>query len=67
MSTDRNNWGRGLRLVVLLAAFCQPLYAQHVVTMLPHIDSKGENPITFMRTHYVLQPTGSTDTTLPTP
>src|SRR5271154_5228341 len=68
MSTDRNNSGRGFWLAILLLIFCQPLYAQqHVLTMLPHVDPNGERPITFMRTHYVLQPTGSTDTTLPTP
>ena len=61
------------RLILLLAAafiLGQPVYAQHLVTMLPHIDPNGERPITFMRTHYILQPTqpvGATETNLPTP
>ena len=67
MTSGTQKSGRKWGLAILLLVFCQPLYAQHVVTMLPHIDPNGENPITFMRTHYVLQPTGSTDTTLPTP
>ena len=66
-NSDRNSSGRRLWLALLLLVVCQPLYAQHAVTMLPHMDPNGENPITFMRTHYVLQPTGSTETTLPTP
>jgi subtilase family serine protease len=67
MKMEKQNSGSKWWLAVLFLVCCQPLHAQHVLTTLPHIDSKDENPITFMRTHYVLQPTGSTDMTLPTP
>lgn len=58
--------------ILLLGALIlgQPLHAQHIVTVLPHMDSNDENPVTFMRTHYVLytpQPVGMTSTNLPTP
>lgn len=65
--------GRRFAGVILLLAgliLSQPLYAQHVVTVLPRIEPNSENPITFMRTHYVLyrpSPVRTTTTTLPAP
>jgi len=45
----------GLLLATALL-FCQPLAAQHVLTVLPHSsgDDADRNPITFMRPHYIL-------------
>jgi subtilase family serine protease len=45
----------GFRSTLILAAafiFCQPLYAQHVFTFLPHSVQGNGNPISFMRPHY---------------
>lgn len=70
MSTEGRCSARAILLLAAAFILGQPVYAQHLVTMLPHVDANGENPITFMRTHYVLQPTqpvGTTDTNLPTP
>jgi len=44
----------GLLLATALL-FCQPLAAQHVLTVLPHSGGDTDtNPITFMRPHYIL-------------
>ena len=67
MRSEGRNSVTGFLLLAIILLFCPQVHAQLVLTMLPHIDPNGENPITFMRTHYVLQPTGITDTTLPTP
>lgn len=70
MSTEGRCSARAILLLAAAFILGQPVYAQHLVTMLPRIDSNSENPVTFMRTHYILQPTepvGMTDTNLPTP
>jgi len=70
MSTEGNRFARAVLLVAAALILGQPVFAQHVITTLPHIDANGENPITFMRTHYILQPVGPVGTTslnLPTP
>jgi subtilase family serine protease len=70
MSTEGRSFTRAILLISATLILGHPLFAQRMMTMLPHVDSSGENPITFMRTHYILQPiqpTGTTDTNLPTP
>jgi subtilase family serine protease len=44
------------RFIVLAAALVltQPLYAQHMVPRLPSPEEAGENPVSFMRPHFVV-------------
>ena len=47
----------GFRKALILAAgliFSQPLFAQHVFTVLPRSAGENGNPISFMRPHYVI-------------
>ena len=44
-------------LLIAALLLCRPVAAQHVLTILPHSGIDGDtNPITFMRTHYLLHP-----------
>jgi subtilase family serine protease len=36
-------------LLIAALIFCQPLWAQHVITVLPHLSQNDEPPISFMR------------------
>jgi len=71
MNSAGRSFARGLLLVAGILLAGRSSFAQHVITSLPRIDPNGENPVTFMRTHYVLQPVspvaGSTSVSLPTP
>jgi subtilase family serine protease len=75
MGTEGRSIARRLLPLAAILLAVPASHAQHVVTVLPHIDPNGENPITFMRTHYELQPIapiskshfGRTVVTLPTP
>lgn len=44
-------------LIVLMAAFvlAQPVLAQHILTVLPHPVEGDDNPVTFMRPHYLIK------------
>jgi subtilase family serine protease len=53
-----------LMLVAALIA-CRPVRAQHVLTNLPGVHEAGENPITFMRPHFIIQ--AEPGVNLPTP
>jgi len=54
----RTEWLRNSarRLLIVTAAFIlsQPLYAQHMVPRLPSLDESGDNPVSFMRPHFVV-------------
>ena len=53
--------------LLLAAAFIlsQPLYAQHLVPRLPSLDESGENPVSFMRPHFVVHVDPATSTAQP--
>lgn len=50
-----------------IAAFilCQPVQAQHMLPRLPTIEEVGNDPITFMRPHYVLHGAAGANLTAP--
>jgi subtilase family serine protease len=55
MSSEGTKWLS--RIILLLAAgfiLSSPIYAQHVITMLPPNDPQDPNPISFLRPHYVI-------------
>jgi len=48
---------KSARNILILAGsliFCQPLFAQHVFTVLPRFTEGNENPVSFMRPHYAI-------------
>jgi subtilase family serine protease len=52
-----------LSLIIVLTtslSFSRPLFAQHVIENLPRLTEGGENPVSFMRPHYVLYPVDPT-------
>ncbi len=49
---------RSLMLLAAALVMSQPALAQHVFTVLPHSTEGDENPITFMRTHYLINLAG---------
>jgi subtilase family serine protease len=44
-------------IVAAAMIFCQPVFAQHILTVLPPSSGGDANPITFMRPHYILHQT----------
>jgi subtilase family serine protease len=52
-------------IVAAAMIFCQPIFAQRILTVLPLSNSGNENPIAFMRPHYVLHQ--ATDNNLAAP
>ena len=68
MRSEGRNSVTGFLLLAIILLFCPQVHAQLALPLLPHIDRNGENPITFMRTHYILiQAPGMNDTTLASP
>lgn len=53
--------------LILTAAFIlsQPLYAQHMVLRLPSPDESGDNPVSFMRPHFVVRVDPAANTVRP--
>lgn len=60
---------KSARKGILLAAsliFCQPLFAQQrMIPVLPHINEGSENPISFMRPHYLIHADAGSSTSGP--
>jgi subtilase family serine protease len=55
------------RFLILAAVLIlsQPLYAQHMVPRLPSLDEAGDNPVSFMRPHFVVHVTPAANTSHP--
>jgi subtilase family serine protease len=55
------------QFLILTAAFIlsQPLYAQHMVPRLPSLDESGDNPVSFMRPHFVVNVDPAANTSHP--
>lgn len=67
MSTEGRFSTRTILLLSILLVSGQSLYGQHVITTLPRMDGNGENPITFMRPHLILEPRRESIATLSAP
>lgn len=48
---------RSFLILATVLILSQPLYAQHMVPRLPSLDEAGENPVSFMRPHFVVHVT----------
>ena len=48
-----------LMLLAAALTFSQPLHAQHMITNLPRLTEGGENPVSFMRPHYLIRDTAT--------
>jgi subtilase family serine protease len=51
---------RSLIVVVAILIFSQALQAQHLITVLPKSDRENQNPISFMRSHYIVHAAAET-------
>jgi subtilase family serine protease len=73
-----SNWGkqamkhRGLRIanraflvVAAASVFCQPIFAQHALIVLPPSSVGDGNPISFMRPHYIIHQTTANNLAAP--
>lgn len=61
------NTARNLTLLAAALTFGAPIYAQHLMPNLPRLSESGENPVSFMRPHYSIDPgTPSTQSGPPT-
>jgi len=56
MPSEGRKWTRCSLLLIAAAVFITtPLQAQHVITVLPHLDPHDPNPISFLRPHYIIR------------
>jgi subtilase family serine protease len=68
MSTEGRRSAHAILLAASALILVRPLHAQGLVSTLPYASSHLQDPITFMRTHYVLQPNQPvTETNFPRP
>jgi len=66
MQTDGlRKWARGLSILAAALLLAAPLTAQHLFTTVPHPSEGDDNPISFMRPHYLLQSAKASGQTVP--
>jgi subtilase family serine protease len=53
---------RNLTLLAAALTFTQPLHAQRLINNLPRLTEGDENPVSFMRPHYLINTVGATTT-----
>lgn len=56
---------RSLMLLIAALVLSQPVFAQHVFTVLPHTTAGDENPISFMRPHYAIHAAAGSSQSVP--